>query len=276
MTRKHSIAFVVAVLALAGAFCLRPAHAGENRLPSSTAGTPMPSDPAPSPILVELFTSEGCSSCPPADVLLQRMDEAQPVSGARLIVLSEHVDYWDHLGWKDPYSSHQFTERQSAYVNALREPTAYTPQMIVDGTSELSNSDPRQAEQVFQKALNSPKVLVQIDSLSIQGTSPGILHAHISTDGDDKHSAEIYVAVALDHAESQVLRGENGGHRLTHVAVVQSLTKIGKLTRDKKFDQDVPVPVRPGTDPSNLRVIAFVQEHGPGQILGAAMRKLGK
>jgi hypothetical protein len=231
-------------------------------------------DPASSPVLVELFTSEGCSSCPPADALLQQMDAAQPVPGAQLIVLSEHVDYWNHDGWKDPYSSSFLTDRQSGYVRALSLNTPYTPQIIVDGASELRANGTEQVIQLLQKAAATPKVPVRISSLSIEAQSPALLRAHIDVDGrSQKHNADIFVAVALDHAESQVLRGENTGRHLEHVAVVQEITRIGKLEKQKSFGQDFQVKLKPGTDPMNIRVIAFVQESGFGKVLGTALQK---
>ncbi len=225
-------------------------------------------------ILVELFTSEGCSSCPPADALLERMDASQPIPGAHLIVLSEHVDYWNHEGWKDPYSSSLFTDRQSAYVHSLGLNTAYTPQFIIDGNLELKAGNPAEARQVFQKDLAEPKVSVRIDSVTVDPATPAVLHAHIGVNGDSaKHNADIFVAIALDHAESQVSAGENAGHHLTHVAVVQELIKVDKLTKGKNFDQDVPLKLKPGTEAKDVRIIAFVQEPGAGRVLGAALRK---
>jgi hypothetical protein len=174
------------------------------------------------PILVELFTSEGCSSYPPADALLETMDNAQPVPGAELIVLSEHVDYWDHDGWKDPNSSPALSERRNAYVHALGLQTAYSPQMIVDETRELLANDPQQRDKFFHEAAAAFKVPARICEISVDAGDPTILRARIEADGSsDKNNAEAYVAVALDRVVSRVLRGENGDRRLTHVAVVQ-------------------------------------------------------
>ncbi len=227
------------------------------------------------PILVELFTSEGCSSCPPADKLLETMDTAQPVPGAQLIVLSEHVDYWDHDGWKDPNSSAALTERQSDYVRALKLETPYTPQLLVDGTIEVrANDDPKHLDQIFQRAATAPKIPVSLGDVSVDKENPSVIRIRVEADGaSDQHNAEIFVALALSRVESQVLHGENGGRRLTHVAVVQQLTKVGKLQKGKNFDQTVSLKLKPGTDPKNLRVVAFVQEPGPGKLLGAALWK---
>ncbi len=226
------------------------------------------------PVLVELFTSEGCSSCPPADELLQRMDTAQPITGTQIIVLSEHVDYWNHDGWKDPYSSSLLTERQAAYVGALGLKTPYTPQFIVDGMSELQGSSAERL-QTLEKAAALPHVAVQISSLNIEGKTPAVLNARVEAgEAPEKHNADIYVVVALDHAESQVLRGENSGKHLVHVAVVEEFKKIGKLDKTKPFSQDFQVKLKPGIDPSNVRLIAFAQEAGPGRVLGAVLKKV--
>ena len=104
-------------------------------------------DGAPPAVVVELFTAEGCSSCPPIDLWLQQLDAAQPIAGTQLVVLSEHVDYWNSAGWVDRYSSPLFTSRQAGYVRVLHLRTAYTPQLIVDGSVELRGGDP-QANQI--------------------------------------------------------------------------------------------------------------------------------
>jgi hypothetical protein len=228
----------------------------------------------PTSVLIELFTSEGCSSCPPADVLLKRLDASQPITGAQLIVLSEHVTYWDHDGWKDPNSSEALTERQNSYERVLGESTAFTPQLIVDGTQQMRAGNPQQVEETLRKAASIPKVLVRIGDVTVDATNPNVLRAHIEADASsEKHNADVYAAVALDRVESQVLRGENGGKHLVHVAVVQGLTRVGKLSKGKPFAQDVQLKLKPGTDPKNIRIVALVQESGQGKVLGAALQK---
>lgn len=223
------------------------------------------------PVLVELFTSEGCSSCPPADAFLQKLDSAQPISGAELIVLSEHVDYWNHDGWKDPYSSSSITERQSAYVHVLGQSEPYTPEMIADGSDVLKLTDPQQMNQVFLKDLGMPALAVRIEGVKLDGPA---LRAHIATgEYAGKRKADVYMAVALSHVESQVSAGENHGKHLSHTAVVEYLKKIGSIEEGKSFNQDVQLKLKNGVDPQNVRVVAFVQEAGPGRVVGAGLQK---
>src|SRR6202140_1615819 len=168
------------------------------------------------PVLVELFTSEGCSSCPPADALLQKLDQ-QPIAGEQLIVLSEHVDYWNHIDWKDPYSARFSSHRQGTSARRLGD-DVYPPQMVVDGTSQFVGSDATLADKAFAKALTRPKIAVRLSSVSLGATN--VLLAHLETgalqESFSLHAAEVYVAIALNHAESQVSGGENSGRRLSH------------------------------------------------------------
>jgi hypothetical protein len=238
----------------------------------STSAESSPDSDMRIPVLVELFTSEGCSSCPPADALLQKLDR-QPIAGEEMIVLSEHVDYWNHIGWKDPYSAHFFSERQSAYAKRLGLSDVYTPQMIVDGSIQFVGSDEELADKALAKALSKPKIALRVSAVAMG--APNVLQAHLET-GELQQSfgwraAEVYVAVALSRAESHVSHGENAGRTLAHTAVVRSIVKVGSLRQGQAFAQDIQVRLDPGTDTRNLRLIAFVQEPGQGRVIGAAM-----
>ena len=240
---------------------------------ASGQNPPAAPSPNPQPVLIELFTSEGCSSCPPADGILERLDEFQPIAGAQLIVLSEHVTYWDHDGWKDPNSLQALTDRQAAYETQLGEKDSYTPQFVVDGTHEVQLDHVADMEAMLNKAKDEPRIPVRISDVKLDPADATTLRAHIEADANDIHTADVYVAVALNHVESQVLKGENGGKHLEHVAVVQQLTKVGKLSKGKSFAQDVQFKLKPGTDLKNIRLVAFVQEPGPGKLLGACQTK---
>ena len=225
-------------------------------------------------MLVELFTSEGCSSCPPADVLLQRLDDNQPIPGTQLIVLSEHVTYWNQEGWQDPNSSPVFTYRQSQYESSLGLKEPYTPQFIIDGTQSASLENLKNLEDALNKAKGNAKIPVRISNVTVDRSNPQVLHAHIEADNNpDKHNADVYLAVALNHVESQVLRGENGGKHLIHVAVVQQLDKVGKLPKGKSFAQDVQVKLKANEDLKSIRLVAFAQETAQGKLLGVSMQK---
>jgi len=221
------------------------------------------------PLLVELFTSEGCSSCPPADRFLEQLDH-QPLPGAEIIVLSEHVDYWNHIGWRDPYSSHLYSERQSTYRQRFGLDSVYTPQIVVDGAREFVGSDTGLAKKVFAKALVAPKIPVHLSLVSKEAKS---LHAHLDAGTLERSfgvsEAGVYLAVALDRAESQVSSGENAGHKLAHVAVVREIRTLGVIKQGQGFSQDIQLNLEPAS--GDLRLIAFVQEPRQGNVLGAAL-----
>ncbi len=216
---------------------------------------------AGSPVLVELFTSEGCSSCPPADALLHRLEKEQPVPGAEIIVLSEHVDYWNYLGWRDPFSSADFTTRQRNYARRFNRDGPYTPQMVVNGDAEFIGSDARRAQLAIAAAAKDRLVDVR---LRWNGNSS--VHVDVDSIPAGKFkNAEVYVAVARDAVLSDVVRGENSGRKMAHVSVATKMTMAGKVTASAGFSKDVPVAA------AGERVVVFVQTPDQGKILGSAV-----
>jgi len=222
------------------------------------------------PVVVELFTSEGCSSCPPADRFLNQLDQ-QPIPGIEIIVLSEHVDYWNHEGWSDRFSASAITGRQNEYGRRFDLNSVYTPQMVVDGATQFGGSDSKKAEQAIQNLERTPTVPVRLSLISLN--QPHTLQAHLETGTLENSfgvkSADVYIALALNRADSQISGGENSGRHLTHIAVLRSLTKVAELRRGQSLSRDVAVELDPLVDIHNLRVIAFVQEPHQGRILGA-------
>jgi hypothetical protein len=226
------------------------------------------------PVLVELFTSEGCSSCPPADALLERLDRYQPVNGAELIVLSEHVDYWNDIGWKDPFSSHEYSERQSAYASQFGRGSIYTPQMVVDGHIEFVGSDERRATQAIESATKVRKIPVSISSsLSDEKTITLHIEAGALPSSGGPESAGVFLAIADNADESQVSRGENAGRTLKHVAVLRSLMRIGAVDGTTGFSRDMKVNLN-AKDRRNRRVAVIVQGASAGKVWGAGLARL--
>ena len=242
---------------------------------AKTPQGPQPKDErARTPVLVELFTSEGCSSCPPADALLEKFDRSQPISGAELVVLSEHVDYWDGIGWRDPYSSHEYSERQSAYAAQFGLGTVYTPQMVVDGHFEVVGSDERRARQAIKEAAESPKAPVRL-SLGSSDNEATVLHVEAGPllSATDTQSAGVFLAVADNSDQSQINGGENAGRSLQHVAVLRKLTRIGNVDASAEFSRDIDLGLNSKT-PGNLRIVAIVQEPEVGRVLGAGLMRI--
>ena len=234
-----------------------------------------------SPVIVELFTSEGCSSCPPADAVLEKLQQTQPVAGAEVIALSEHVDYWNYIGWSDPFSSAAFSARQEAYARAFgQQDRVYTPQMIVDGQAEFNGSAMNKALEAIAKAVRSPKadVRIVIPETKTQKDNQEI-RFNVSVKNvppvDRGDVAEVILALTEDKLSSNVTRGENSGRKLAHTAVVREIRALGRVDpATKTFDSEKTMAIADGWKRDDLRVVVFVQERVQRRVLGAAVLNL--
>jgi len=197
------------------------------------------------------------------------------VRGANLIVLSEHVDYWDDDGWRDPYSSHELTIRQSDYADRFRLSGPYTPQMVVDGDMEFVGSDEHRAIQAMEGEAKTNKLPVALSSIHLDSRNDVALHVEAGPFASSApHApAKIWIALADDYDKSSIGAGENAGATLSYVAVVRNLTEVGNIPSGGSFSRDVKISAE-NANHSNLRIIAVVQEASLGKVLGAASARL--
>ena len=216
------------------------------------------------PVVVELFSSEGCSSCPPADAYLAELDRAQHIDGVTILALEEHVDYWDYLGWRDPFSQATFTARQRQYASVL-DHRVYTPEIVVDGRAILEPGDKPQAVRATQASSREPKARIGLnrrgDRLAVD------VNDVPSATGDD--AAEVWLAVTESGLSTRVERGENAGRMLAHAPVVRALRKLGTVSAGAPFHVEAGVDADPAWKPQALRVVVFVQRVKSRRIVGA-------
>ena len=216
------------------------------------------------PVLVELFTSEGCSSCPPADRVLTVLQSDQLVPNADVITLGFHVDYWDEGGWKDRFSSHDYTRRQEAYARQLRIDSTYTPQMVVDGTFEFVGSNRAKANDVIAKSAAQPKGVVDLK------IDNGKLLANISALPAHTDST-VFLAVTENGLSTSVGGGENSGVKLEHSTVVRDLVQLGTVKQNENsVSLDRAVPVNAEWKAENLKYVVFVQENDTLRVMAVS------
>jgi hypothetical protein len=228
-------------------------------------------------VLAELFTSEGCSSCPPADDLLARLVNEQPVNGVTIVALGEHVDYWDRLGWRDPFSSSLFSDRQSSYdARVFRTGRIYTPQIVVDGHLEAIGSSESAVYSAVRRAAQSQKADVVV---TWEARPDAAVRVSVRVDVPSGLSldapADVMVALTEDRLATNVRRGENRGRLLKHAAVVRRLATVGQVAlHDGMHTATATLALAPEWKRENLRVIAFVQEQKTRRIVGAGSQSL--
>ncbi|MCD9187922.1 MAG: DUF1223 domain-containing protein [Pyrinomonadaceae bacterium] len=215
-------------------------------------------------VLVELFTSEGCSSCPPADKNLSFIEKEQPYMQAEVVTLAFHVDYWDYIGWKDVFASPLFTKRQEIYSQKLKLDSTYTPQMIVDGKTQFVGSDAGKAANAIVNAAKDEKAKVEI--------LPENNKFRIKISDIPKHeNATVYLAISENNLASSVKNGENSGRKLEHSSVVRELKAIGNIAPEQSgFENESVVEISKNWKKEDVKLVVFVQENESRKIIGVS------
>jgi hypothetical protein len=203
------------------------------------------------PVLVELFTSEGCSSCPPADRLLEKLDPTA-------VVLSEHVTYWDHDGWRDRFSLDEVTSRQQGYADLFHLESTYTPELVIDGAVEFNGGDAHRAVAEIAKAAKRSRAVPRL-AWADGGVQVQIAGAYPRD--------RVVLALADESDSTTVSGGENSGHQLHHVAVCREIRQAGKVPPGGTLNELIPLPPQA----RRQRVIVWTQSGDAGAVAGAAL-----
>jgi hypothetical protein len=214
-------------------------------------------------VVLELFTSEGCSSCPPADALLSQLTSQRNRTGAELILLGEHVEYWNGQGWTDRFSARAFTQRQYDYAHRFHLATAYTPQTVIDGHLQGVGGNAPAIQGLLAEAARSPKSA----TVALQFVAPNQLQVSVTESSDAKQ--RVLLAVTEDNLTTKVGGGENSGRVLKHDAVVRELRPLGTVSNGH-FEKTVKLPEKPDWKRDDLRAIVLVQDANDDVIRGAA------
>ncbi len=250
-------ASVLVALAMGAVLLCQPASGQQSQSPTHA-----------NPVLVELFTSEGCSDCPPADALLAQLD-TQIVPDAQVIVLSEHVTYWNHLGWRDPFSFDDIDQRQQSYVRQFGLDSPATPQFVVDGAMQLAGSNPPVLAGFITRAAAAPKIQLEIGDAHRTPDGAVTFTAHTATPA----KASLVAVIAENATQSEVAKGENAGRTLHHVAVVRVLKDFGSGATDgRPLQLSGASLLRAGKDGQPLRIVVFLVSHN--HVVGAAEQTL--
>jgi hypothetical protein len=241
-------------------------------LPSFATGQNSGQERPSAVVIVELFTSEGCSSCPPADAMLRQINLKHTSAGQLIVGISEHVTYWNHLGWKDPFSAPEFTDRQSVYASRLSPEGPYTPQMVVNGREQFVGGDVGALQMALRDEVTRTRLDLSI--LSSKLSSSGV-NVKFLVAGETSRPLDIVAVLTDDADRSTVLRGENGGRLLQHVSVARLLVRVATVRGTAQQSVHIVFPDGFHLDSgSGHHLILFAQKQHQGAIEGAATTTL--
>lgn len=213
--------------------------------------------PGEQPVLVELFTSQGCSSCPPADELLSRIAHDPNLRG-RAIPLAYHVDYWNHLGWRDPFSSREWSVRQGDYVRAMHLDSSYTPQVVINGARQMVGS----ASGAIYRAIDDESNRAAEGSVSIRADGGDVVVRASAPRG----GLEVMVALYEDGASTKVERGENGGRTIANDSIVRKLVRVATLDGKGVVEERVKLALG-----AHMGAVAFLQDAKTRRVVAVAV-----